>query len=205
MFCPSCGKQFSSEYNVCPHCGKIVEQAAPQPEVQKNQQYAPPQAQYAPPQGQYTPPPYPQGQYVNTPQSGAYPGVAQPNFNVGQNANMPPKSVSFGDAIKLFFKNYANFTGRATTSEYWFAFLFNFIIGFVLGCIPVVGWILSVPYSLAVFIPGLSIAVRRMHDTGKSWAYLLMGLIPIAGLIILLVQFCKDSDGDNKWGPARRN
>lgn len=161
MFCPSCGKQLSDNFENCPYCGKIVKQAAPQPEVQQN-------------------------------------------FNAAQNANMPPKKVSFGEAIKLFFVNYANFKGRATINEYWYIFLFNIIIGVVFSFIPYAGTILSSIYSVAVFIPGLAIAVRRLHDTGKSWKYLFMGLIPLAGFIILIVQFCKKSDGDNKWGPVPR-
>lgn len=107
-----------------------------------------------------------------------------------------PKKVTFGEAIGLYFKNYANFTGRTTKGEYWWAFLFVFLVNMVTCWIPVVGGIVM----LAFLVPNLSMAVRRLHDTGKSWVYILMGLIPFAGLIILLVQYCKDSDGDNKWG-----
>lgn len=104
--------------------------------------------------------------------------------------------VGFGQAIALFFKNYVNFTGRSTRSEYWWAFLFTTLVGIVVSYIPVVGALLLV----ALYIPGLSISVRRLHDIGKSWTFLLMGIIPIAGAIILIINFCKESDGDNKWG-----
>ena len=53
--------------------------------------------------------------------------------------------------------------------------------------------------------PGLSIVIRRLHNTGKSWVYIFMGLIPLAGPIILIVQYCKESDADNMLGPAPRN
>ena len=89
-----------------------------------------------------------------------------------------------------------NFTGRSTRSEYWWAFLFTTLVGIVVSYIPVVGALLLV----ALYIPGLSISVRRLHDIGKSWTFLLMGLIPIAGAIILIINFCKESDGDNQWG-----
>lgn len=119
----------------------------------------------------------------------------------GANTGGSPKRVSFGEAIKLFFVNYVNFDGRSTQSEYWWVVLFNFLVGLGVGWIPVLGWLVT----LGLLIPGLSLSVRRLHDTGKSWVYLLMGLIPIAGFIILIVFYCQESDGDNKWGPAARN
>lgn len=112
-----------------------------------------------------------------------------------------PRRVSFGEAIKLFFVNYVDFTGRSTASEYWWAFLFNFIVGLCTAWIPVIGVIVS----WGLVVPTLALIVRRLHDTGKSWVYLLFGLIPIAGGIILIVFYCMDSDGDNKWGAAARN
>ncbi len=107
-------------------------------------------------------------------------------------------SVSFGDAIKLLFTNYANFTGRASKSEYWWGFLFNFLLSMAANVIPVVGSLISI----AMLIPGLSLSIRRLHDIGKSWVWYLMGLIPLAGFIILIVYYCQDSDGDNQWGPG---
>ena len=107
--------------------------------------------------------------------------------------------VGFVEAIKLLFKNYANFTGRATRSEFWWAFLFLCIVNLVASYIPVVGGLIS----LALFIPNLSLNIRRLHDIGKSWAWILMGLIPFAGFIILIVYYCKESDGDNQWGAAK--
>ncbi len=112
-----------------------------------------------------------------------------------------PKNVSFGEAIKLFFVNYANFTGRSTVSEYWYAYLFNFLVSLCTSWIPVLGGLIS----LGLLVPGLAVGVRRLHDTGKSWLYMLMGLIPLAGFIILIIQYCKKSDDDNKWGPAAKN
>ena len=63
------------------------------------------------------------------------------------------------------------------------------------------GWLYLI-YNLATFIPSLAAGVRRLHDIGKNgWRYF-VGLIPLAGLIILLVWFCRDGQtGKNKWGP----
>ncbi len=102
-------------------------------------------------------------------------------------------------------KQYADFSGRARRKEYWMFVLFNFLISFVIGFI--VG-LLGLPdfliyvYSLAVFVPGLAVCVRRLHDIGKSgWMYFIV-LIPIIGAIWLIVLFCQDSQPEeNAWGP----
>ena len=109
------------------------------------------------------------------------------------------ESVGFVDAIRLFFKNYTNFSGRARRSEYWNAMLFVYILNFVFGLIlPDLVWIVT----LALFLPNLAVAVRRLHDVGKSgWFYLWM-VLPIAGVIIVLIQMCKDSESDNQFGPS---
>jgi uncharacterized membrane protein YhaH (DUF805 family) len=107
--------------------------------------------------------------------------------------------VGFLDAIRLYFNNYANFSGRSRRSEYWYAQLFAVILGTVFGLIlPDLSWLLT----LALFVPNLSVAVRRLHDSGKSGWYYLWSLLPIAGGIIVLIRLCKDSEGDNQWGPS---
>lgn len=134
------------------------------------------------------------------------------NFNVPQSspydtpaggAARATKPVGFGEAIKLFFVNYVNFEGRTTRSEYWWAFLFSYLVGIAAGMLGAVIPYFSMLVSLGMFLPGLSMNVRRLHDIGKPWPYLLMGLIPLAGPIILIVFYCKPSDGDNAWGRAR--
>ena len=111
--------------------------------------------------------------------------------------------------------NYANFTGRARRSEFWFFVLFNFLFAIVamildniLGTTFKLGYGQIMPYgylyliyTLAVFIPGLAVAVRRLHDVGKSgWMYLII-LIPIAGPIwFLILMFSDSQQGANKWG-----
>lgn len=128
--------------------------------------------------------------------------TTEPSYGIPSQEAAPNNgNVGFGEAIKLYFQNYANFTGRASKNEYWWAFLFAFLVNTAASYIPVIGSVIS----LALIIPSLSIAIRRLHDTGKSWVYYLMGLIPLAGFIILIVYFCKDSDGDNQWGPGPVN
>lgn len=108
------------------------------------------------------------------------------------------EAYTFKEAIISMFSNYANFSGRATRSEYWWAFLFLMIVNLIAGYIPVLGVLIS----LALLIPNWSLNVRRLHDIGKSGWYMLMGLIPIVGIVILIFQYCKDPVGDNQWGPG---
>ena len=55
-------------------------------------------------------------------------------------------------------------------------------------------------FSLAIIVPGVALNVRRLHDTGKPWYWLLCGLIPVVGTIVLIVFNCQPSVGDNQWG-----
>jgi uncharacterized membrane protein YhaH (DUF805 family) len=110
--------------------------------------------------------------------------------------------MSFTDAIKSFFANYANFSGRARRSEYWFSILFIVLASFATSMLDAFGGggLITGLFSLAIIIPSLSLLVRRMHDTGKSGVWILMGLIPAVGGIILLVFACQDSTSANQWG-----
>ena len=121
--------------------------------------------------------------------------------------------MSFVDAIKSYFKNYANFNGRARRSEYWWSFLFTVLVSAALqiafpGTVQVVNDI-SVPsnsaivdiWSIATLLPTLAITWRRLHDAGKPGPYFFYIFIPIAGVIMLLIQLVKDSvPGANRFG-----
>ena len=108
------------------------------------------------------------------------------------------QSVSFVEAIKLYFARFTDFSTRSRRSEYWWVCLFNFIVGFVIGLIaPDLSWI----WSLVTLVPTLALCIRRLHDTGRSGWFYLMILIPLVGSIILIVFFCQDSAPDNRWGP----
>lgn len=109
-----------------------------------------------------------------------------------------PAGMDFKTAVKTCFSKYADFNGRATRSEYWYFFLFQFICGIVLGWIPIVGWLVS----LALLVPQLAVAWRRLHDMGKSGANYLFILIPLVGWIFVLIWLCKETQpGDNQYGP----
>jgi len=111
-------------------------------------------------------------------------------------------------------KKFADFSTRSRRTEYWMFFLFNIIISIGLtvvvgvlgsfdptGIIATIGGVLTMIVGLALLIPGLAVTVRRLHDTGRSGWWILIGLLPVIGLIVLLVFMVLDSEpGDNNWG-----
>ena len=102
-------------------------------------------------------------------------------------------------------KKYAVFSGRARRKEYWMFFLFNLIILFVIGLVEGFAGspgIVGMLYSLGVLIPGIAVSVRRLHDTDRSGWWILIGLVPLIGAIVLLVFMVLDSKPDeNQYGP----
>lgn len=101
------------------------------------------------------------------------------------------------------FRNFANFSGRATRNQYWTFFLVYFIICVILSVIDVVAGTMALGaiFSLVVLIPSISIAARRLHDTGKSGWWQLIMLVPLIGWIILIVMLAQPSQGENAYGP----
>ncbi|CAM5274526.1 aminopeptidase [Streptomyces tanashiensis] len=101
-------------------------------------------------------------------------------------------------------KKYAVFNGRARRKEFWMFFLFNFIFLTVLSIVDqAVGTqLLSTIYALGVFLPYLGVAIRRLHDTGRSGWWILIGLVPLVGFIILIVFFASEGEQQqNAHGP----
>ena len=118
--------------------------------------------------------------------------------------------MSFQDAVRTCLqKKYVDFSGRARRSEYWYFFLFTIIVSIVAGIIDgILGTrssngtgLVGAIASLALLLPTLGVGVRRLHDTGRSGWWLLIGLIPLIGAIVLLVFFVQDSHPDNQYGP----
>ncbi|MDN5584997.1 MAG: DUF805 domain-containing protein [Brevibacterium sp.] len=135
-----------------------------------------------------------------------------------EDLSLPLYGASFGQAVKRFFKKYATFSGRASRSEYWWVYLFRFlvqlipmilvIIGSVLVSGPaladpyattppepsgpglallLIGGILSVLLGLAMIIPTLAVAWRRLHDANLAGPFWFLSLIPSVGSIIVIV------------------
>lgn len=107
-------------------------------------------------------------------------------------------------------KQYFDFSGRARRKEYWMFTLFNVIIAFVLGIVDgLTGMtagmetlgLLGALYTLLVLIPSIAVSARRLHDIDRSGWWMLIGLIPLIGAIVLLVWACSEGTrGDNRFG-----
>jgi uncharacterized membrane protein YhaH (DUF805 family) len=112
--------------------------------------------------------------------------------------------MGFADAITVCFAKYAVFAGRARRSEYWFFALFEALVNIVAGVIDNLvnsDWP-SMLVSLGLLLPSLAVAVRRLHDIDRSGWWLLIGLIPVVGWIVLLIWACmKGTAGPNRFGP----
>ena len=108
-------------------------------------------------------------------------------------------------------RKYAVFEGRARRREYWFFVLFYILISVVLAVVDRMLGLYNETYGmgalgalfcLGVLIPSIAVGVRRLHDTGRSGWWLLIGFIPLIGMIVLIVFFVLDSQpGTNAYGP----
>jgi uncharacterized membrane protein YhaH (DUF805 family) len=118
--------------------------------------------------------------------------------------------MGFKDAISSGFRNYIGFGGRAARSEYWYWVLFIFLL-------QIVAWLIDmtlfgfnttgvnpigVIVSLATLLPGIALSVRRLHDVDRLGWWVLLGLIPVIGWIVLIYWAClRGTVGANRFGP----
>lgn len=126
--------------------------------------------------------------------------------------------MTFQDSVKTCFSKYVTFSGRAVRSEFWWFVLFIFAGNFILGIVDSVLFgttvitdtgfeastntpVLSGLFGLATLLPGISVAVRRLHDIDRSgWWYWII-LIPLVGFILLIVWFATGGTrGPNRYG-----
>ncbi|SHG84855.1 DUF805 domain-containing protein [Flagellimonas flava] len=107
-------------------------------------------------------------------------------------------------------KQYADFKGRARRKEFWMFILFNMIFGTAAMVLDnIIGLSGEMPigpvyglYILGMILPNLAVTIRRLHDIGKKWTWIFVGLIPAIGGIWLLLLLVKDSEaGVNQFGP----
>ena len=114
--------------------------------------------------------------------------------------------MSFSQAITICFTKYANFSGRATRSEFWWFYLFALLLGWFASLVgatidPVWGPnALNTVVNLALFLPIISAGTRRLHDIGKSgWWQLLM--LTVIGIILLIIWWARIGiQEENEYG-----
>lgn len=121
--------------------------------------------------------------------------------------NKSEESYNMVDWTVKVLKNYVNFEGRARRKEYWFFVLATMIAGIILKIIGGalnIGDLLYGLLNLAIFLPSLAVAARRLHDTKRSgwWQLISLTIIGIIPLIIWLASETKSET--NQWGkPAK--
>ncbi len=102
------------------------------------------------------------------------------------------KMIDFNTAVNRFWTKYAEINGTAQRSEYWFAVLFVLLVNFVFSLftrVPFVGFLYWV-WSIAIFIPGLTLTARRLHDVGLSAKWLLAFWLSILlGFVLMLMGY----------------
>ena len=111
--------------------------------------------------------------------------------------------------IGLFeiIKKYAKFEGRANRTQYWYFVLTQFLAFFILELLCVIPFVNIIAglallvLWLGLIVPGIAVAVRRLHDTNRSGWWLLLCFVPFVGSIVILVFMCLEgTKGANKYG-----
>lgn len=204
--CMECGHIVSSNAISCPQCGAPLKS-----EWAQNRQYKNPYAG----NDFYQ---YPSNRQMK------HAGCDTQNSYAQDDSSYSPHSdhwtldyprVTYREAVSACFSKYATFSGRARRSEYWFWWLFNILISISICCFlgvfladdneGAIGVlvIISILYSLVVFLPGLAVLVRRLHDIGKRGSNVFWLLLPIVGWIMMFAWLLRDSDSfENEYGPS---
>lgn len=113
--------------------------------------------------------------------------------------------MNFSEAVKTCYAKYATFSGRASRSEYWWFYLFFILVIFALASLISISEIFGMIYGLFIlfsFIPTIAVGVRRLHDTDKSGWWILIGLVPFVGLLLIYFLAIAGTLDDNRFGPA---
>ena len=111
--------------------------------------------------------------------------------------------MGFTESISSGFTRYADFGARSSRSEYWYWALFTFL-GYIAAVIVdafTTGFVLSMLFAIATFVPSLAVAVRRLHDIDRSGWWMFIAIIPFVGSIVLLIWLVSEGTlGDNRFG-----
>jgi uncharacterized membrane protein YhaH (DUF805 family) len=105
--------------------------------------------------------------------------------------------MTFVESVRTCFTKYADFSGRASRSEFWWWVLFCVIATMALGAI---SHKLEAAFTIATLLPALAVGARRLHDTDRSGWLQLLGLVPIIGWIVLIVWCAQEAKEPNRFG-----
>ena len=117
--------------------------------------------------------------------------------------------MNFQTSVKTCFNKYAVFTGRASRSEFWFFVLFGFLGGIIASIIDVMilgyqfeeNGPINLIFSVALIVPSISVAARRLHDINKSGWWQLLWITIIGGILLIIWHATEGENKKNKFGP----
>ena len=120
------------------------------------------------------------------------------------------KNLAYVDNFKhTIMGNFANFKGRASRSEYWRFYGITIVLAGIINVLSVllmntalssVFGLVSLAYNCAILLPSIGLAVRRLHDVGKSGWLLLVSFIPFGVIYVIYLLAQKGDEGDNQYG-----
>ena len=215
MYCEHCGQQLADGARFCTKCGApqaaaldrtvgVFDRTPDDLSDRTVNVFAPP-APKAEPAPEREPEPRPQPAVQDDLPPARHVTFDEPPAPEADPAAPSVRAVGPAAAIRRFFLNYANFSGRATRAEFWCPWLLLAVLSFLEGLlgslVPSVSAVLTLLIAGALLLPSLTLCVRRLHDTGRSWTPVLLLLIPVAGVVLMIVFCSKPSDGDNAFGP----
>jgi uncharacterized membrane protein YhaH (DUF805 family) len=111
--------------------------------------------------------------------------------------------MNFVQAISSGFSNYVQFGGRASRSEYWYWTLFSILVSIVASIIDGIlglGFVSAI-VGLGLFLPGLAVSARRLHDIDRTFWWVLLAFTVIGGLVLLYWACVRGTLGPNRYGP----
>ena len=118
--------------------------------------------------------------------------------------------MNMKEAVVSVLTNWNNFSGRACRSEFWYFVLATFLVSMIISIIEIATGmvdiesaemgILSLIFTLLLFVPSLSVTARRLQDRGWSGWWQLLYLTIVGILVIIVLNILPAQEDENKWG-----
>ena len=118
--------------------------------------------------------------------------------------------MNMKEAVVSVLTNWNNFSGRACRSEFWYFVLATFLVSMIISIIEIATGmvdiesaemgILSIIFTLLLFVPSLSVTARRLQDRGWSGWWQLLYLTIVGILVIIVLNILPAQEDENKWG-----
>lgn len=113
------------------------------------------------------------------------------------------------DWFKKGLRNYTNFSGRARRKEYWYFLLMQIILIIIAMVLDTMIFdsdvgLFYLVVALGLFLPGVAVTIRRLHDTNHSGWWFLISLVPLIGIVLIVFLVRETKFETNQWGPPAK-